>query len=262
MEFERFREKKQRKKRNLPKPPKDFENYFQWKVEGDEEDIMEEELYFKPLSSGLGFDKALETNNPPSIPAKDRGLWEKPKYFSFEDVKKKQFRDTNLEPFFEPRHEQVFENIFQEKKKETEEIDHMTLYKPKSPVSLLRSFLAWAIDLTGVSSLAFLSIYLMFKTSGVSLSSLSFDFENILLIGGIWGFWYLSYFTLTDYTGQSFGKRVFSLRLTSNLGSSLSLSQVFLKSFFTLISILTLGLFSVMGGPSAGSQTRIIKDGA
>lgn len=259
MEFEKhLRSKDRMKPRVIIADPqvnnrsREFENFFEWD-ERDTNSIKDEEFSFKPLSSGLGFH-----NDSPSIPVFPRvqkELWEKPKYFSFEDAKKRNFRETDLEQFYEPTHEEVFEKIFSnvavnEKREEF-----------NSFVSPVRQFSAWTFDTMIVSALTLTNIMLMFVASDIPLTNTGVDLETVLLCSSLWTFWYLMYFTIMEYTGLTVGKKILGLKVKSVNQGSLDFTQAFIRSFFSLFSIATLGLFTMLKGPSIASKTEVYPSG-
>lgn len=264
MEFEsniRPHRKRPRKKgqKVLPSLPKkvvleDPDNFFQWSDESKEKSLntSDMELNFKPLSRGLGFHhKRRSLNSGASLPRKMKGkeLWEKPKYFSFEEAKKKKFQDTDLGSFYEPEHEEVFERIF-----------HKPKLIKKSSVGLTRRLVAWNIDLAVVLSMVFVNIFALSLVSGIKVQSFFAGGEAFFLVGGLSLFWYMAYFSLFDYTFSTIGKKMMGLVLKSENKGRVLFVQTFIRSFFSLFSVLTFGLFSLLAGPSLVSKTQVYKN--
>ena len=225
----------------------EFYNFFEW--DNNPNEVLDDEINFKPLNSGLGFHhRDSHVEKQISFP-KTQSLWEKPKYFSFEEAKKKSFSDTALQPFYEPTHEEVFEKIFSAQK----DIKKVSRFD----VNPLRQLGAWFVDCTAVTAITIMNIVLMSVASDISMFSVKWDMETGLLFSALWGFWYLSYFSVLDYGLQTLGKKLFGLTLMSDNQNAPTLTQTFLRSFFSLFSILTLGLFSYLGGPAAASKTEV-----
>lgn len=236
----------------IPEKEVDLNHFFEFENQ-TEHQVIDEELNFKPLNSGLGFHhKNSQLENQINFPKPTKGLWEKPKYFSFEEAKKKTFSDTALQPFYEPTHEEVFEKIFTASEKEVQ--------LSSQKISKSEQLMAWSLDTAIVTALTLVNITLMFIASDISFSVGSIDFESGFLYGSLWCFWYVSYFTFFEYASMTIGKKLFNLELRTINQRSVSFSQSFLRSFFSLFSIMTLGLFSVLGGPSAASKTEVFRN--
>lgn len=253
-------------------------SYFEWDKAADSQpELPNDEISFKTINDGLGFhpsQKSLPKNTAKSRSSrnslstrgsdflditediresKDAGLWEKPKYFSFEDAKKKSFQDTSLQPFYESSHEKSLEKIFS--RSEAVKIDR------RLRVQTWELACSWGVDFVIVAAVSFLNLWLMFTISELPLNFMNFDVESYVLSTSLFVFWYLMYFTVGEFVGGTCGKRLLNIKVLNTQKKPIEFSQSLLRSFFSFISMLTLGLFSLFDGPSIGSKTQVLRRG-
>jgi uncharacterized RDD family membrane protein YckC len=213
------------------------------------------DIDFKPITSGLGFnhpkttdpksfvvEKKASLNSSLNISLKNEIGFHKNEFAKFyEDIKTNELVSSSIEkPIVSNKETEIY---FQDAKSS-------------------KRILAYLFDVSLVISLVSLVLVAMSRLIQVDLVSTFmlypeelFPLAFILFVG-----FYLIYFSIFEKTSQSsLGKSIFSLRVVRVDQKPLSLLVLLLRSFITLLNILSLGLFSYFDLQSKISGTRVIK---
>lgn len=225
----------------------------------DIDKLFDDQNAFKPLTKGLGFHHSLKSEKEVSISLKKSSemlkndLEKRAKVLNTNvSVKTENLDRGDLSPFY------------------TEEISPREITQPSleqvsiksmNEASLTSRFGAWMIDVFLVSTM-----YLMTLTLIVFASSLNFKLflETQIMLSflkqtaPLFVFYYLFYFSFFDKTEYStVGKRAFSLKVCDERGAAITMYQAFLRSFLTLVSFASLGLFSVLDFHGKMTETKV-----
>lgn len=228
---------------------------------------MNDDLQFRPMSKGLGFHPAKDTNStlntisnslnktiqPPKRPALTPAstlVMSKQKISPPVMLK----RATNL----------VKTNLGAESTSfASEDNDVISSIKSQNP-SLVTRFFSWIIDITALTILMGMSSMLIFQLNNFSwdepMQFFQMDFFwNLYLPLGI-GF-YLFYFMLFErVTGQTLGKLILRLKVVKlNSDNPPSLVQCFLRNLFNIFSFATFGLLTVYDVVNWSLGLKVVK---
>ena len=223
---------------------------------------MSDDLQFRPMSKGLGFhhpkdSKNIINNLPPKKPAvmaQQPALFAtKQKLMSQSPIQNKNYPTLGLSKALN-----LNETI------PDFSIPSSTVLSNSKNATLQQRLISWSIDIITLSLLITLSSLLIFNLNNFSwdepLQFFQIDFFwNLYLPLGI-GF-YLFYFMLFErVTGQTLGKLVMGLKVVQiNTQQPPKMWQSFLRSFFNLISLGTMGLLTVYDVVNWSLNLKVVK---
>ena len=220
-------------------------------------ELDDEGFNFKPMTEGLGFNENAIGNESELRISTLKGsiVTEAP-------VRSKEELLSQMSSRALPSSQQVIDkscltSIYQNEQKKPVKRKKQTV----TEASVAAKFLAWSIDLFLI---VFIFSMLIFATK-ISLSLTWFEISNIatrpvmvksafLLLFTI----YMIYFTILDL-GTTFGKEILAIRVRKSKGK-VSILDTFLRSIFTLSSILTLGLASLLDFHGKLTDTKVVRN--
>lgn len=227
----------------------------------DIDKLFDDQNAFKPLTKGLGFHHSLKSEKEVSISLKKSSemlkndLEKRAKTLnSSVNLHNETLDRGDLSPFYKsdfPTKEEVHPTFEQE------------IIKGPREAVMGKRLGAWLIDAFLVTSMYLVTLILITFISSLDFKllldtqvALSFLKETAPLFV----FYYLFYFSFFDKTEYStIGKRALSLRVCDEKGSAITMYQAFLRSFLTLVSLATLGLFSMLDFQSKMTETKVIE---
>jgi len=228
------------------------------------DNLLENTDLFKPITKGLGFHHSIKeekeikkTLNEKSLDLKNE-LETRARVLNMKStqINKTQIDRGDLSPFYQTTVETPLEL-------KAESDIHYSAVENKLEADLVLRFLAWSIDLAIVFSLiAISSLGVIFLTE----MPLSFVRENfaeldiIAISATLVSMMYLFYFSFFDKTKFStIGKRILGLQVVGINNRPISMVQAFLRATLTLVSILTMGLGSIIKIQDKLTDTKVIK---
>ena len=130
----------------------------------------------------------------------------------------------------------------------------------KEEVSHFISFVSWLVDLISITLFVLVTITLFVLVSGIEfneLLALVSESDQILFVYLVFSSIYILYFSILDLASSP-GKALLGLNLEKTDGSNLSLTNTFLRSLVSLLSIFSLGVLSFLNLSGKISKTRIV----
>lgn len=227
----------------------------------DIDKLFDDQNAFKPLTKGLGFHHSLKSEKEVSVSLKKSSemlksdLEKRAKLLNTSvNLQKETLDRGDLSPFYT--------NDLPAKEITQPIAEEIHLIGSKE-ASMEKRFAAWLIDAFLVASMYLITLSLITFVS--SLDFKMFLEPKIMLsfikeTAPLFIFYYLFYFSFFDKTEYStVGKRVFSLKVTDERGDAITMYQAFLRSFLTLVSLATLGLFSMLDFQGKMTESKVIQ---
>jgi uncharacterized RDD family membrane protein YckC len=219
-------------------------------IENDDfeiDNLLENSDLFKPITDGLGFHHSIKEEkeikqdlNTKKIQLKDN-LENRAKNLNMRsvNVEEKALNMGELAPFYQDTSSENKVELNLNKKEEV-----------LLEASIEKRILAWAIDLCVISTLLATCLIGVVFIADVPLAFLRENLVEIdILIASLLlsTMFYVFYFTFLEKTDFStIGKRVLNLKVLRDDGKPISMLQSFSRSVLTLLSLLTLGLGSIL----------------
>jgi hypothetical protein len=209
------------------------------------------EFNFKPITSGLGFHTQKINDVKPIIT--ERTVVVSPLQVTPNVKKELNVYQNDLSIFYNqnqstlPNHETDL-SINEEK-----------VYKNASKTQRV---LAYFLDLFLLTSVLGIVLFVMARSIDMDLMEIwtTYPDEMTPLFVTLFCGFYLIYFSIFEKASQStFGKNLFGLRVTSQDNSSLSLGILLLRSTFSLLNFVSLGLFSYFDLQNRISGSKVIQ---
>lgn len=227
----------------------------------DIDKLFDDQNAFKPLTKGLGFHHSLKseeevnTNLKKSSEMLRNDLEKRAKSLNTNITTNDTSLDRGELAAFYSNTMPTVENL-----KKPEEI---TLkLSSTSKASMTKRFGAYAIDFLVVAAMYLVTLVAILVISPLGMDALTSKevlSELLKLTAPLAVFFYLFYFSFLDKTSYStLGKRLLSLKVQDERGQEISMYQAFLRSFLTLISFVSLGLFSLLDFQSKMTETKVV----
>ncbi len=220
-----------------------------------------DDLDFKPLSSGLGFHHGNKQQD--AVKEATRVVKERASHL----------KQTSSQKISHPFEQHVLSQQKVEETRDYVQNDLALFYASSKPVEILIEepvktvvlaskairLSAFVLDLVLVSGLVYLTLGLVSYITNLDFwnSVLSLDPLALLSVGLVFSSYFLMYFTLLEkFQGNSIGKDLMGIKL--DISSNSQMTNVFLRSFITLVGFLSLGLTSYVDLPGVITSTRVV----
>lgn len=210
----------------------------------------------KPINKGLGFHKSEERVRYNSRAARTTRIEQnrpKPKAMNTFSQPQTSLRENHVEPLPRLLREESGEKLVDES---------APLEVSYCEAEPLKRVAAYLIDL-----LILVTLFSLLAGTFLVIAGQSLQFESVmslvgnadlLISGGLFfALLYLLYFSILDMH-SSFGKDVCGLKVTSRLKANLSITDSFVRTLFSLVSFLALGLPMLLDFHSRLSDTIVI----
>lgn len=227
----------------------------------DIDDILNDDDIFQPITDGLGFHHSVQEKQKISSDLKKKSLDLKRDLHSRQIELAKQAREEEfdmgeLNPFYKKEKNDSFIENLEIKLDKDITNDFISASKAKRVC-------AFVLDLTVISLLLVMSLVVSFTITNISTKEISYilnDPINKGFLSLMVFFFYLLYFSFLDKSDYgTLGKRIFSLKLKST-AEKLSIGRVVLRSSLSLVSLLTMGIFSLLKLEDKLTETMIVED--
>jgi hypothetical protein len=209
------------------------------------------ELNFKPITSGLGFHTQKISEVKPIL--NERTMAVNPIKVIPSQKKEMSVYQNDLS---------IFYNQNQSETTHPEEVVRIIEEKIIYTASKSQRIFAYIIDLLLLTSILAIVLVVMARTIGMDLLQVWTNYPDEitpLFVTLFCGF-YLIYFSIFDKANHStFGKNFFGLRVTGLDNSPLSFGSLLLRSLFSLLSFVSLGLFSFFDLQNRISGSKVIR---
>lgn len=210
----------------------------------DIDNLLDDEKIFKPLTEGLGFhhsikeQKELKADLATKKVVLKEQLETRAKELNLRSTKTNNISMGELAPFYSDK---------------TEVVAKVELHSHESDLkeaSLVTRFGAWFVDAVIIASIITISFVSIIFIANIPLSYIRDNVLNLDLILSFMSIsilFYSFYFSFFDKTSFSTpGKRLLGLRILSIKGGPITFIQAFSRVLITFVSILTLGLGSIL----------------
>lgn len=208
-----------------------------------------DDFNFKPITDGLGFHNDEEKVIPKKSEIKETKKIQHALQ-SFISEEEDSIDMGALTPFYSdmPLEEKLSSN-----EKVEEEIIQEILY---TEATSTKRFLAYTLDCICIFSLHLFTFAAAFSALDLNILEVFKDYDFYFITSPILITYYLFYFSFLDKTRFStIGKRTFKIRLYEE---KLTLNKTFLRALVTLLSVISLGLFSLLDFQSKLTDTKVI----
>jgi len=213
-----------------------------------DEDI---EFNFKPITSGLGFHPQKNTEIKPIIT--ERTVVVSPLQVTPNPKKEMNVYQNDLS---------IFYNQVQLPAENSEIEINSSEEKVFATASKTQRVVAYLIDLFLITSILGIVLTVMARTISMDLMEIWTNYPDEitpLFVTLFCGF-YLIYFSIFEKANQStLGKNIFGLRVTNMDNSTLSLGTLLLRSLFSLLNFVSLGLFCYFDLQNKITNSKVIK---
>ena len=249
-------------------------------IDDEFDDLIDtDSLSFRPITKGLGFHREDEKTKHPIqrkkiASTRDFVLDEKKALNSMASQAAAQLREQKAKTHFQ--HDKLetadikrspeFSEIYGKKEVEVS-VDSRPIQN-EAPIETIKDasgfiqFLAWIFDCVVVTSVIFGLLVFSRLIGSYNLKefySLE-NYGNLILLYAIYCVFYVIYFSISEAVGgQSFGKRLFGLRLVSDDNEELKFSQTFKRALISVFSPPLLGIPSLKSIINPATQTKVIK---
>lgn len=224
-----------------------------------ENDFDFDELDFKPITKGLGFHHKEKTSEKTIDTLEERSALLK-KDFEKHHKENNQLTANSdrlnmgeLAPFYS--NNEKIDDIEIESNIETE-----VSYKKANKFTRL---VAWGIDMSILICASFSVLYAVLSLEGLAINLdfiHSIQLELAIVVGSIFTLFYFFYFSVLEISKNStLGKFVLGLRVRRTDSQRVSLADCFLRAFYSLLSFMSLGIFSLIDLQSSMTSTVVVK---
>jgi len=209
------------------------------------------ELNFKPITSGLGFHSQKISEIKPIV--NERAITVNPIKATPALKKEMNVYQNDLSIFYNQNQSGLIHSE-----------EDMTMVEEKIFINASKTqrIFAYLIDLLLLTTILGIVLFIMAKTIGMDLIQVwtTYPDEMTPLFVTLFCGFYLIYFSIFDKANHStFGKNFFGLRVTGLDNSSLSLGSLLLRSLFSLLSFVSLGLFAFFDLQNRISGSKVIR---
>jgi uncharacterized RDD family membrane protein YckC len=217
-----------------------------------------DEIDFKPLNEGLGFHQAQESMEKFNIAKRNIisnnrivEMTPKENFISpiMKEKNKPQLMQSDLSMFY--GHSTNVENI-EVQSSQSELIEATTSQR----------FTAFVIDMIVLAMITIFTFFIIDAIVDLNYISKMKELNQVYLSSTLilFSIYFLIYFSLCDKSSVgSFGKSVIELRVINSSKTNASLTLLFVRNLFCLLSFLSLGLFALVDLPSKITSTKVVK---
>ena len=217
-----------------------------------------DEIDFKPLNEGLGFHQAQESMEKFNI-AK-RNIISNNKIV--EMTPKENFISPMMKEKNKPQLLQSDLSMFYGHSANTENIEVKTNQFDLTEATTSQRFTAFAIDMIILAMITVFTFFVIDAIADLNYISKMKELNQVYLSSTLilFSIYFLIYFSLCDKSSVgTFGKSVIELRVVNSSKTNASLTLLFVRNLFCLLSFLSLGLFAIVDLPSKITSTKVVK---